>query len=71
MRFYNTACVKGNPDRWPAAEVEEGRNCDEMGNLKLTESQMEDIIAFIKTLTDGYKPELQTTSTQKSSSSTH
>ncbi|MCE9633422.1 MAG: c-type cytochrome [Methylophilales bacterium] len=70
MRFYNTACTKGNPDRWPAAEVEKGRNCDEMGNLKLTESQMEDIIAFMKTLTDGYKPTLQTTSTQKRSSST-
>lgn len=55
MRFYNTACSKGNPDRWPAAEVEKGRNCDEMGNLKLSESQMEDIIAFMKTLTDGYK----------------
>jgi cytochrome c peroxidase len=54
MRFYNTACAPGNPDKWPAAEVEVGRNCTEMGNLKLTEAQIDDIIAFMQTLTDGY-----------------
>lgn len=54
MRFYNTACVPGNPDNWPAAEVEKGRNCTEMGNLKLSEAQLDDIIAFLQTLTDGY-----------------
>lgn len=54
MRFYNTACVAGNPDKWPSAEVEKGRNCSEMGDLKLSEAQIDDIIAFMQTLTDGY-----------------
>ncbi len=69
MRFYNTACAKGNPDHWPTAEMEKGRNCDEVGNLKLSDRQMEDIIAFMKTLTDGYPNEVQATSVLSDTSS--
>jgi cytochrome c peroxidase len=30
-------------------------NKDELGNLKLTPQEEADIVAFLKTLTDGYK----------------
>ena len=52
VRFYNTACVPGNPDNWPEPEVAAGRNCTELGNLQLTEEEMDDIVAFLKTLDD-------------------
>lgn len=54
VRFYNTACAPGNPDHWPAAEVEENRNCTEMGNLGLTDSEIDDLVNFLNTLTDGF-----------------
>lgn len=37
---------------WPAAEVEENVNHDEMGNLRLTEQEMADLEAFLRTLSD-------------------
>lgn len=39
---------------WPAPEVISNVNRDELGNLKLTKREVEDIVAFMKTLTDGY-----------------
>ena len=41
---------------WPAPEVISNVNKDELGNLKLTQREIEDIVAFMKTLTDGWKP---------------
>ena len=40
---------------WPVAEIKENVNKDELGDLKLTEQEVEDIVAFMRTLTDGYK----------------
>ena len=41
---------------WPAPEVAENVNRDELGNLGLTEDEEADIVAFLKTLSDGYTP---------------
>jgi cytochrome c peroxidase len=59
VHFYNTRDVpgadwKGKP--WPSAEVSANVNKDEMGNLSLTSQDESDIVAFLKTLSDGYKP---------------
>jgi len=39
---------------WPQPEVVENVNRDELGNLRLTEHEVDDIVAFLETLTDGY-----------------
>ncbi len=49
--FYNTRDTK----KWPKPEVAENVNKDELGDLKLTKQEVEDLVAFMKTLTDGYK----------------
>jgi cytochrome c peroxidase len=41
---------------WPAPEVEANINEDELGDLKLSQGEIEDIVAFMKTLTDGWRP---------------
>jgi cytochrome c peroxidase len=50
LAFYNTRDVA----EWPAPEVSDNVNMDELGNLKLTNTELEDLIAFLKTLTDGW-----------------
>lgn len=50
VSFYNTRDVSP----WPEPEVRENLNRDEMGNLGLTNQEVEDIVAFLETLTDGY-----------------
>jgi cytochrome c peroxidase len=40
---------------WPAPEVVANVNRDELGNLRLTEREVDDIVAFMKTLTDGWE----------------
>ncbi len=49
--FYNTRDV----EPWPAPEVPDNINSDELGNLELTADQEKAIVAFMKTLSDGYK----------------
>jgi cytochrome c peroxidase len=39
---------------WPAPEVQANTNHAELGALKLTTQEMDDLVAFLKTLTDGY-----------------
>ncbi len=39
---------------WPQPEVAANVNRDELGNLGLTDAEVDDIVAFLKTLTDGY-----------------
>ncbi len=39
---------------WPAAEVVENVNGDELGNLQLSSSEVDDIVAFMQILSDGY-----------------
>ncbi len=50
--FYNTRDVGS----WPPPEVPENVNTDELGDLGLTAQEVADIVAFLKTLTDGYAP---------------
>jgi cytochrome c peroxidase len=52
VHFYNTRDV----ETWPAPEVPENVNTDELGNLGLTADEEAAIVAFMKTLTDGYGP---------------
>lgn len=69
VHFYNTRDAKPtclNPftteadalaqDCWPAPEVPVNVNTDELGNLHLTDDQEDAIVAFLKTLSDGYHP---------------
>ncbi len=53
VHFYNTRYVDPT---WPAPEVPETVNTDELGNLGLTADEEAAIVAFLKTLTDGYVP---------------
>jgi cytochrome c peroxidase len=63
VHFYNTRdalprCAAGargvNVTCWPAPE--DAANMDKtIGNLKLTEQEENDVVAFMKTLTDGFK----------------
>jgi cytochrome c peroxidase len=32
-------------------------NREELGNLRLTNQEVEDLVAFLRTLTDGWKPD--------------
>jgi len=41
---------------WPRPEVEANVNADELGRLGLSDTEVDDIVAFMKTLTDGYLP---------------
>jgi cytochrome c peroxidase len=41
---------------WPAPEVAENVNNIELGNLGLSRGEEADLVAFLKTLSDGYKP---------------
>jgi len=50
--FYNTRDVD---KKWAPPEVPENVNKDELGDLKLTDSEVDDIVAFLKILTDGYQ----------------
>ncbi len=50
MDFYNNR----DSGKFGEPEVKETVNHDELGNLKLTQQEISDIIAFMKTLTDGY-----------------
>jgi cytochrome c peroxidase len=62
--FYNSRDTLGRvPDNrhpgfgingWPLPEVPENVNADELGNLGLTALEEAAIVAFMKTLTDGY-----------------
>jgi cytochrome c peroxidase len=69
VEFYNNrdvkpACRDAMPRErdalkqgcWPAPEIADNVNHDELGNLGLTEREMDDLVAFLNTLTDGYRP---------------
>ena len=66
VRFYNTRdtlrrCeeLKGGEagrDCWPAPEVAENLNVDEMGRLGLSADEEQAIVAFLRTLSDGWTP---------------
>lgn len=52
VAFYNSRDVAG----WPDPEVAQNVNRDELGDLGLTNREIEDIVAFLRTLTDGWSP---------------
>ena len=51
--FYNTRSV----GPWPEPEVSENVNEEELGNLGLTDQEIDDLVAFMETLTDDYQVE--------------
>ncbi|MBC8317605.1 MAG: cytochrome-c peroxidase [Desulfobulbaceae bacterium] len=51
LAFYNTRDVSC----WPDPEVAENVNREELGNLKLTNQELEDLVVFLETLTDGWE----------------
>ena len=51
VHFYNTRDVED----WPPAEVPQNVNTDELGDLGLTDAEEDAIVAFMETLSDGYK----------------
>ncbi len=51
VRFYSERDV---PGKFPAPEASQNVNKDELGDLHLTPQEIDDIVAFLKTLTDGY-----------------
>lgn len=54
VHFYNTRDVPGAG--WPAPEVADNVNTAEMGNLGLNHGEELAIVAFLRTLSDGYMP---------------
>ena len=50
VHFYNTRDVED----WPAPEVPENVNTDELGDLGLTLEEEAAVVEFLKTLSDGY-----------------
>jgi len=68
VNFYNTRDVKPlcadpfttekdalNGNCWPAPEVADNVNTDELGNLGLTPEEEDAIVAFLATLSDGFE----------------
>ncbi|MDP1901583.1 MAG: cytochrome-c peroxidase [Rubrivivax sp.] len=41
---------------WPSPEVASNVNTEELGRLGLTEQEVDDIVVFMETLTDGHRP---------------
>jgi cytochrome c peroxidase len=65
VHFYNTrdalpTCKAGDRGEkiacWPAPENPATMNRKQLGNLKLSDKQEDLLVAFLKTLTDGYSP---------------
>ena len=52
VEFYNTRDT--DPQRWGAPEVAANVNQDELGNLGLSAQEVDDIVAFLGTLADGW-----------------
>lgn len=50
--FYNTRDTRTD---WGKPEVAENVNHEELGNLGLSNTEVDALVAFMKTLTDGYK----------------
>jgi cytochrome c peroxidase len=52
VQFYNKRDL--NTGEFDAPETSQNLNVDELGNLELTDEEENNIVAFLKTLTDGY-----------------
>jgi hypothetical protein len=53
VHFYNVRDT--GREKFPPAEVPATVNHAELGNLELTDAEENELVAFLKTLTDGYK----------------
>lgn len=53
VEFYNSRDID---ERWGELEVPETVNTEELGNLGMTDTEIDDLVAFLMTLTDGYQP---------------
>ena len=51
VEFYNTRDID---PKWGAPEVKETVNHDELGNLMLSDQEIDDIVAFLQTLSDDF-----------------
>ena len=54
VHFYNVRNIR--PDEFGPPDVQQNVNRDELGDLGLTDSEEADLVAFLKTLSDGYQP---------------
>jgi cytochrome c peroxidase len=63
VHFYNTSqalphCAQGSLGEkvtcWPSPEYPATLNTTQLGNLGLTSTEEDDIVAFLQTLTDGF-----------------
>jgi cytochrome c peroxidase len=63
VHFYNTSqalprCAQGSAGEkvtcWPTPEVPATLNTTQLGNLGLTSTEEDEIVAFLQTLTDGF-----------------
>ncbi|MEG1934814.1 MAG: c-type cytochrome [Rikenellaceae bacterium] len=52
IHFYN---VRDISEEYPPAEYPQTINSEELGNLQMTLKEEQALVAFLKTLTDGYK----------------
>jgi cytochrome c peroxidase len=52
IAFYNT---RDTEKKWGTPDVEHNVNQEELGDLKLSDADIDDIAAFLKTLDDGYQ----------------
>jgi cytochrome c peroxidase len=68
VHFYNTrdvlpTCKTGDPGEkitcWPPPEYQTNVNKRQLGDLKLTDQEENDLVAFLKTLTDDYSGRYQ------------
>lgn len=68
VHFYNTRdvlprCAQHDPREgigcWPAPETTENMNTSKMGKLSLSEEEEDALVAFMRTLTDGFTSERQ------------
>ena len=55
--MWTTAAQALAQNCWPAPEVENTVNHQELGSLNLSVQQIDDLLAFLSTLNDGYKTE--------------
>lgn len=54
VHFYNLR--DKTPDQFAPPDVEENVNREELGKLGMTEAEEDDLVAFLETLSDGYRP---------------
>ena len=65
VHFYNTR----DAAEWPAPEVAENMNTDELGDLGLSDAEEDAIVAFMGTLSDGFRLEKVKDKTDQSAES--